>query len=160
MARKIGALHTEYCKPPTGEAKQMHMDLFSLCGFPGAVASTDCVHVRWWTCPAGWRAACEGKEGFPTLGYNVSATHDKYIIHAPPGMPGSNNDKTNVLYDKFVQSLRHDEEYTKTKFKVYTTEDGDYEWLEGCYTLMDGAFDTPSCALNANSFLWCIRWVS
>lgn len=45
-----------------------------------------------------------------------------------------NNDKTNVLYDKlkFVQSLRHDEEYTKTKFKVYTTEDGDYEWLEGC----------------------------
>jgi hypothetical protein len=43
------------------------MSIYERMGIPGAIGSTDCVHVKWEMCPAGFRNFCTGKEGYPTL---------------------------------------------------------------------------------------------
>ena len=129
-----------HCKPPTGEALEAHMKVFALNGFPGAIGSTDAVNIRWWRCPAGWRAAFTGKEGYTAIGYNVTATHDRYIIHVPPGLPGSHNDKTKVRYDSFIDSVRNSDLYTNLEFEVYVDEDGTTETVKGAYVIMDGSY--------------------
>ena len=41
-------------------------------GFPGAVGSTDCVHIGWDQVPTQLKVQCTGKEGFATLTYSVT----------------------------------------------------------------------------------------
>ena len=43
----------EWCSPLTGDALKEQMLVFARCGFPGAVCSTDVVHLAWDRCPAG-----------------------------------------------------------------------------------------------------------
>ena len=41
-----------------------------------------------------------GKEGFPTLQFNVSCDHTLKIVHVADAQPGARNDKTCILFDE------------------------------------------------------------
>ena len=69
------------------------MEVYTKLGLPGCIGSADCVHIRWERCPAGYRSFHKGKEGYPTLSYEVTVDHHKKIIAATQGHPGCRNDK-------------------------------------------------------------------
>jgi Plant transposon protein len=61
------------CNPPTTQEEvQRTLAVYNRLSFPGCIGSTDCVHARWERCPVGERFLHKGKEGFPTLSYEVT----------------------------------------------------------------------------------------
>ena len=79
---------------------------YSELGFPGAVGSTDGVQIAWEGCPYAHRTSFTGKEGYPTLGFNVTVDHNSRIINICSVFAGRFNDKTKIRYDSYVQRLR------------------------------------------------------
>lgn len=63
-----------YCSPPEGEHLRKHTEVYARLGYPGAVASNDGTHVRWAMCPAEWRRHFIGKEGYPSIGFDVTCS--------------------------------------------------------------------------------------
>jgi Plant transposon protein len=52
----------EHCSPPsTKEEIENAMGVYAKLGLPGCIGSTDCVHIRWERCPAGFRSFHKGK---------------------------------------------------------------------------------------------------
>lgn len=55
----------------TDEIKELESQ-YRKVGFPGAIGSTDCVHIAWDQVPTQLKVECTGKEGFATLTYSVT----------------------------------------------------------------------------------------
>jgi len=55
----------------TDEIKELESQ-YRMVGFPGAIGSTDCVHIAWDQVPTQLKVECTGKEGFATLTYSVT----------------------------------------------------------------------------------------
>jgi Plant transposon protein len=84
---------SKYCNhPKTEEEIAETVFIYTKLGLRGCVGSADCVHNRWERCPAGQRSFHKGKEGYPTLSYEVTVDHRKKIIAATEGHPGCRND--------------------------------------------------------------------
>ena len=81
------------------------LSVYDRLGFPGCIGSKDCVHIRWERCPVGDRFLHKGKEGYPTLAYEVTVDHISKIIAATKGFPGAKNDKTIVRFDDLFLSV-------------------------------------------------------
>ena len=98
----------DWIKPPTSRTEiQKHQRLFALCGFLGVVSSQDVVHPGAWdNCPSQERYLYTGKEGFPTLVWNVNVAHTRQILSMHGPFAGSKNDKTIVRTDPFVHKVR------------------------------------------------------
>ena len=78
---------------------------FTARGFPGCVGSVDCVHIGWDRCPTQYTNVYTGKEGFPSIAYEVICTSRKLIQLMSVGHPGTRNDKHIVRTDDSVHSL-------------------------------------------------------
>jgi hypothetical protein len=76
-----------------------------MLGLPGCVGSVDCVHIGWDMCPTQQQNMYKGKEGYPSVAYEVICTSRKFIQSVSVGHPGSRNDKHIVRTDKTVMSL-------------------------------------------------------
>ncbi|CAJ1954292.1 unnamed protein product [Cylindrotheca closterium] len=63
-------LFTE-CMDTVPQALAKVMDFYTLLGLPGCIGSIDCVHVGWDGFSAGYHVDAKGKEGFPTLSFEV-----------------------------------------------------------------------------------------
>eukprot|EP00873_Tetraselmis_striata_P033639 jgi/Tetstr1/453903/TSEL_040822.t1 len=64
--------------PRTQADVQKQQRIFARCGFPGAVSSQDAVHNGGYdNAPASEPANMVGKEGYPTLAWNVNVGHQK-----------------------------------------------------------------------------------
>ena len=84
-----------YCNPPeTEEDISGVMEVYRRLGLPGCIGSTGCVHIRWDSCPAEEKTTHKGKEGFCTLSYEVTVSHNKRITSCTKGFKGATNDKT------------------------------------------------------------------
>eukprot|EP00965_Chrysotila_dentata_P023808 788805-Pleurochrysis_carterae.AAC.1 len=82
MAWLRATLVPEYVKIPESDDEVRQAEcVFAGLGFPGAICSTDGVQLRWNACPAVLTWQHEGKEGYPTRGFNVSVLHSRKIIH-------------------------------------------------------------------------------
>ena len=129
-----------YCNPPVADAEiSRTLSVSDRLGFPGCIGSTDCVHIRWERCPVGDRFLHKGKEGYPTIAYEVTVDHTSKIIAATKGFPGAKNDKTIVRFDGFVSAIHDGDLYANVRCKM-CKENGE-EYLEkGCYLLVDGGY--------------------
>jgi hypothetical protein len=56
-------------------------------GLPGCVGSVDCVHIGWDMCPTQLQNMYKGKEGFPSIAYEVICTSRKFIQSVSVGHP-------------------------------------------------------------------------
>jgi hypothetical protein len=117
---------------------------FLSIGLPGCVGCSDCVHIRWEACPAGERSMHKGKEGYPTLSYEVTVDHTKKIIAATQGHPGTRNDKTIVKYDSFVTSIHDGKLYADVEYTL-KTKDGVDIVEKGLYLIVDGGYHKWRC---------------
>lgn len=134
-----------YCSPPMTEDHIKHTTgVYARMGLPGCIGSTDCVHIRWERCPAGIRSSHKGKEGYPTLSYEVTVDHSKRIIGVTQGHPGARNDKTIVKFDGFVTDIHEGRLYQNENFELLDV-DGVPRLQKGLYLIVDGGYHKWRC---------------
>jgi hypothetical protein len=137
--------YTIYCNPPeTAEEIQKTMDVYARLGLPGCIGSTDCVHIRWERCAAGDRVMHKGKEGFPTLSYEVTVDHTSKIISVTHGFPGTRSDQTIVRFDGFVTDIHDRLKYQDVIFPMKTVTGEDYN-EKGAWLLCDNGYHKWRC---------------
>ena len=134
----LDELYDEYIRWPKGEELRYVCGVFELHGFPGCMASMDGVHRPWGKCPWTLSPLCRGKEGVPTLVWNVSVDHAKYILNIEGSHPGARNDKTIVRFDDFVNEVCHGE-YSQVAFELFNSA-GETTTHTGLYVLCDGGY--------------------
>ena len=71
----------------------------------GAFCETDGVHVSWANCAARQKTRFVGKEGYPTVAFDVSVTHNHEVIYIADWCAGAVNDKTQAVHDQLLQDL-------------------------------------------------------
>lgn len=118
-------------KPPSTEADiRSAMSEYTKAGFPGAIGSTDCVHVWWDRCSASEKVLSTGKEKYPTRVYEMTVNHRRQIYSTTGGDFGSYNDKTVVKFDGFVQKVHKGELYQDVMWFCFN-KDGQVEPMKG-----------------------------
>ena len=96
----------EWIRGPRNEAElNKCMARYAHCGLPGVVCSQDGVHIPWDRAPSQEKNNYVGKEGFATVAYNVTVTHNRWICHMHGPFGGNRNDKTLVQDDVFIASV-------------------------------------------------------
>ncbi|XP_071718796.1 uncharacterized protein [Rutidosis leptorrhynchoides] len=84
-------------EPIEDDIRRLYRKHEEIHGFPGMLASIDCMHWAWRKCPNAWKGQyTRGDHGYPTIMFEAVASYDNWIWHAYFGMAGSNND-LNVL---------------------------------------------------------------
>lgn len=132
-------LYDEHIFLPTGAYQDKVMADYARIGFTGAVGSTDVTHLPWGMCPYNQARSHTGKEGFPTLAYQVTVSHTKRVLAVTPGFTGSTNDKTIIRFDGAVTKIRTDPIYTDRTYKLYRRDGTPFE-TKGCYLLVDNGY--------------------
>ena len=85
---------------PSLETLKKSVDIYSRLGMAGAVFSMDCTHVYLDICPIQLMNVCTGKEGKPTLAFQLAVDHFRRIY---------NCDKE-ILWSEMLESVRKDVE--------------------------------------------------
>ena len=88
---------------PEGADLQEILDVYRRLEFLGCVGSMDCTHIRWLSCPFEFANFCIGKEGYPTLSFQVVVNHARMIRHASHGGYGTLNDINMCHIDTIVR---------------------------------------------------------
>lgn len=132
-------LYEQYIYLPTGEYLTKVMEQYHRIGFPGAIGSTDVTHIYWGMCPYNQARMYTGKEGKPTIAYQVTVDHSGRVLAVTPGFTGATNDKTIIRFDKAVTRIRTDPIYTEQTYKLYAKDGEEFE-EKGCYLLVDNGY--------------------
>ena len=138
--------------PRTVEEVKKHSDIYARLGYPGCVLSHDGVHVPWGNCPYLARHRYTGKEGFPSVVFNVCVSHAWEIFSVTDGFPGATNDKTVVRFDAGITSLREDKLFTE--FQYHLRGSG---LMKGAYSICDGGYHRwpeTICGYKYSGDLW------
>jgi len=83
----------EFIRLPDERQLRSIMEIYAAIGFPGCVGSIDCTHIRWWNCPSTLQNLCHGKEGYPSLAFQIVVDHSRRILYVSPSYFGSLNDQ-------------------------------------------------------------------
>ena len=106
---KVGGtiLYDEYVGAPlTVEDCQSHVHEFKMAGFNGCIGSSDATHIAVEKCSYRLRNSHLGaKQHLTTRSFNLTCNHRRKILSVTVGMPGRWNDKTVVLFDRFVRGI-------------------------------------------------------
>lgn len=143
---------------PTGEELEKIMAIYARLGFPGALGSMDCTHVRWLVCPRNLTNLCTGKEAFPTLSFQVVVDHARKIHHVSVSGFGSMNDINMCTVDVIVKDddkgLLDTSGQTRNLYKEveFTVLDdyGQPTTIRGAYLITDGGYEPLSIFVNPN----------
>ena len=135
---------SSYVHPPISEAAiAVTEEMYRKKGLPGCIGSVDCVHIEWDRCPSRRAMQHTGKEGCPTLSFEVVVDHCRRIQSATLGFAGSVNDKTIVRFDGYVKKLRDGTLFGDKTFKLLG-KDGDGNQIvvnqQGYYLICDGGY--------------------
>ena len=105
--------------PVTAVDAADNLAVYARLGFPGAIGSVDCTHVRWFRCPALFQNTYSGKEKKATIAYEVTVNHSGRCLHISDGHPGSRNDRTIVKTDKLVMDLKNSKILQDVEYKLF-----------------------------------------
>ena len=105
--------------PVTAADAADNLAVYARLGFPGAIGSVDCTHVRWFRCPALFQNSYSGKDKKATIAYEVTVNHSGRCLHISCGHPGARNDKTIVKTDKLVMDLKDNKILQDVEYKLF-----------------------------------------
>ena len=152
-----------YVKPPTtSEEVAALMVPWTEAGFPGCIGCVDGTHLEWGGARAGKKYLYIGKEGYSTIGINVSVDYWGRIMFVSTRLPGSFNDKTLITFDTFHNiDLRENPIFTKQEFDLFDTA-GNRMRERGVYMLADGGYrgwrTTVHAFTNTLPESWNAKW--
>jgi hypothetical protein len=130
-------------------------------GFPGCITCFDGVHWAWNNAPSGRRFMYQGKEGYPTVVFNVACDSNTYIHHVHGSNPGAVNDKTMARHDTFMQAMHTLGKYASHTFKVYDPISKELVSRNGLYAIVDGGYHywrVTQAPVKCASREWDRRW--
>ena len=138
-------LFHEYVRSPTLPEDYLPiMETYARLGFPGAIGSTDCTHLRRDRVRHGERNFWCGKAGFPTAAYELTCDFTRRILAVTRGHPGTRNDKTIIRFDGFVDEVRRGVLFPTLPFKL-STADGHEVDERGVYLITDQGYHRWRC---------------
>eukprot|EP00613_Pedinella_sp_CCMP2098_P060687 CAMPEP_0171982880 /NCGR_PEP_ID=MMETSP0993-20121228/272970_1 /TAXON_ID=483369 /ORGANISM="non described non described, Strain CCMP2098" /LENGTH=685 /DNA_ID=CAMNT_0012635561 /DNA_START=176 /DNA_END=2236 /DNA_ORIENTATION=+ len=150
----VGSMDVVHKYAKTKEGLVQIEAAYKLLGLPGAVGSMDVVHIAWCMCPTYLANLAKGKEGYPSVAYNVVCDHEGNATAVLPGTYGATNDKTIVHFDDFVDDVRFAHFFTKFKYEVRTgPSSGDRAWEEGAWLIIDGGYHQWAATQAASRLL-------
>lgn len=133
-------------KLPDGDKARRSMRVYEKMGFPGAFCETDGVHVAWANCAARQKPRFVGKEGYPTVAFDVSVTHNHEVINIADWCAGAVNDKTQAVHDQLLQDLHSGTIMPEHVFQLYDEHGVLHDW-KGVYTLVDAGYYLWRCLI-------------
>ena len=105
--------------PTTAEDAVRHMHEMTIAGLSGAIGSMDATHVIVENCRYGLRISHKShKLNKAARSYNIVANHRRRILSSTRGHPCSWNDKSIVLFDRFVEKIRSGEALEDVEFEL------------------------------------------
>lgn len=138
-------LYPIHVRMPSNIEELMEIEAaYAAVGIPGACGSMDVVHIPLGACPHGLINVCTGKEGYPTLAYNVICDHSGRALALMPGAYGTINDKTIVKSDEAVEEVKTGDLFKKFRYQVYRP-DGTSFFTTGAYLIVDGGYLRWKC---------------
>ncbi|CAM9701468.1 unnamed protein product [Discosporangium mesarthrocarpum] len=99
---------------PTGDDLLRWLQtLFSASqGFPGDVGSTDVTHIRWDNAPASHAPYLRGKEGYPSIAYQVTVDHSGRALAVAGGFATVKSYHLGLGLDRSCDRDKYDERCT------------------------------------------------
>ena len=82
------------------------MSKYSAKKLPECGGSIDVIHLKWSNCPAGDYNRSLGKEGYPTLAFEVITGNDRDILGISPVQFGTRNDQHIVKLYPMVSKIK------------------------------------------------------
>jgi hypothetical protein len=117
------------------------MEIYRKLGFPGCFGSMDVTHVRWHRCPSVLKHDHQGKEGYPSLAFQVVVNHSRLISHISPAFMGAYNDLTISRNDKVSADIMSGQILSDTPFALF--HGNELRSHHGLYVLTDNGY--PKC---------------
>ena len=146
---KMSLIQKEFIFMPTNEEQfERVVGEYLTRGLPGCVGSVDCVHVGWDKCPSMYHNMYTGKEGFPSIAYEVICTSCKFIQSVSVGHPGSRNDKHIVRTDDSVMQLLEGNGWLQSKAWKAVGAGGRSVSFFGVYLICDGGYHRWPCLIS------------
>ena len=146
---KMSSISTEYIyMPKTEEQFEFVVGEYSARGLPGCVGSVDVVHVGWDKCPHQHLNMYKGKEGFPSIAYEVICSSRKFIQSVSVGHPGTRNDKHIVRTDYSVVDLLQGNGWLQSKAWKTRGPNGTQVQFFGVYLICDGGYLRWPCLIS------------
>ena len=147
---RMSSISTEYIYMPTTEEQFKFVvgEYYSARGLPGCVGSVDCVHVGWDKCPIMYHNMYTGKEGFPSIAYEVICTSRKFIQSVSVGHPGSRNDKHIVRTDDSVMQLLEGNGWLQSKAWKSIGPNSKRVQFFGVYLICNGGYHRWPCLIS------------
>ena len=139
---KICATHlADRCiKLPQNEAEvQRAVDTYAQADLPGCMGSIDCTHIGWTRARASVRSWYVGKEGVPTVAFQVIVDHSTRVMAVSNVFPGTHTDKTIARLDEQLGLIRMFNLFTLFAFSVLVSP-GIREVVLGVYLIADGGY--------------------
>jgi hypothetical protein len=115
------------------------MKEYELLGLPGTIGSVDVTHVILDKCPTEFTNLASGKEGKPSLAFQVVVSHGRRILNVNNAEFGSYNDKTISRIDPFVKDIMNGVKYNDVKYNMYTSDGVSHE-VNGIHLICDGGY--------------------
>ena len=118
----VERIYPLYVKLPDKNKLKKIMEVYTKLGIPGAAGSMDCTRLKWDMCPVEIRQSAIGKEGYPTLVFQVIVDHSRLIHYCSHYFLGGNNDCNTTYNDTFPRMVMRGY-YQDIEFQLYD-EDG------------------------------------
>jgi len=135
----IYSLRNDYIGYPKNEEELAKVvEPYEQSYLPGCGGSVDVVHVKWGHCHAGDVNRCKGKEGYPSLAFEVVTGFNRQILGVSHAHFGTRNDKHIVRSDPTINSVRTGW-YRKVVWHWYD-ENGNEREDMGIYFICDGGY--------------------
>ena len=154
-------LYPEHVRMPSNVVELINIEsAYVALGIPGACGSMDVVHIALGRCPYGLQNVCTGKEGYPTLGYNIICDHQGRALAVMPGAYGTINDKTMVKSDEVVEKVKTEPLFTEYMYHLRKPNNALFA-TKGAYLIVDGGYlrwKCLQCGLNSSSDENYVEW--
>jgi hypothetical protein len=125
--------------PKTSAEVKSCVETYAREHLPGCMGSIDCVHVPWPKAIASLRSWYVGKEGIPTVAFEVIVDHSRRILSVSQPHPGSLNDKTVASMDCTLHEVRTLPLYTTFPWKALEAPSSEKS-MHGVYLICDGGY--------------------
>jgi len=149
VEKHLAPLHVRL--PATEEELAAAVSTYAEESLPGCFGSIDCTHIGWTRARAAVHSWFVGKEGVPTVAFQVIVDHDTKVMSVSDVFPGSHSDETISRLDPAISAIRCLPLFTAFAF-VLLSAPGVYVNMAGAYLLSDGGYQV-SIACKSVSFV-------
>lgn len=138
-----------YVKMPTTQEELRRCEAeYGMGGLCGCIGSSDVCHVAWDRCRASMNNAATGKEGFPTLAFQIIVNHRRRILATTGAFLGATNDKSIARLDPAFTEIHEGSGCARNfKFNLFDSRGRAVEH-KGAYLLVDGGYHKWSVLMD------------